>query len=323
MKMLSFKFYISIILVLSINVACSNAQVVINVDPSGYGDFSTIQSAINSVPSNNKNWVFINIKEGVYKEQVKIPLDKPFINLRGENKAKTLVVWDAHMGIDASATFISQADNIVVRSITFMNSYNYPLGKNTAPIKQAPAAMIKGDKCAFYDCDFVGLQDTLWDVSGRHLFKFCTIQGAVDFIFGNGKSIYEGCTLSVVGESLDPLAGFITAQGRGSADEDSGFVFKDCQIIGSGKTFLGRPWRPYARVIFYNSYMSAIITPEGWSPWLSQKDTVTFAESNCHGPGANSTGRVKWMKNLTQEELNFFINLSFIDDHGWLRTIQF
>ncbi|KAG9140210.1 hypothetical protein Leryth_014661 [Lithospermum erythrorhizon] len=293
------------------------------VDPSGNGQFSTIQSAINSVPSNNKNWIYINIKEGVYKEQVKIPYDKPFIYLRGQNKGKTMVVWDAHEGIDKSATFISEADNILVRSITFMNSYNYPLGENKNPLKQAPAAMIQGDKCAFYDCDFMGIQDTLWDVSGRHLFKFCTIQGAVDFIFGNGRSIYEGCTLSVVAESVD-VTGFITAQGRGSSNEDSGFVFKDCQIIGRGKTFLGRPWRPYARVIFYNSYMSGIITPKGWDPWRTQQtNTITFVESNCHGPGANSARRVKWMKNLSQVELELFTSLSFIDDHGWLKTIKF
>ncbi|KAG9129439.1 hypothetical protein Leryth_023972, partial [Lithospermum erythrorhizon] len=46
-------------------------------------------------------------------EQVKIPYDKPFIYLRGQNKGKTMVVWDAHQGIDKSATFISEADNIL------------------------------------------------------------------------------------------------------------------------------------------------------------------------------------------------------------------
>lgn len=55
----------------------------------------------------------------------------------------------------------------------------------------ALAAMILGDKSAFYKCGFLGFQDTLWDVQGRHLFKLCTIQGAVDFIFGAAQSIYE------------------------------------------------------------------------------------------------------------------------------------
>ncbi|KAG9157596.1 hypothetical protein Leryth_023895 [Lithospermum erythrorhizon] len=194
MKMLCFSTFLNfmnVILVLLITFASSNAQVVINVDPSGNGHFSTIQSAINAVPSNNVNWVYINIKNGVYKEQVSIPFDKPFIYLRGQNRRKTMVVWGAHDRIDQSATFITQANNTIARSITWQNSYNYPLNENKNPVTQAPAAMIAGDQSAFYHCSFIGLQDTLWDVRGRHLFKFCTIKGVVDFIFGNGQSIYE------------------------------------------------------------------------------------------------------------------------------------
>ena len=55
----------------------------------------------------------------------------------------------------------------------------------------ALAAIIWADKAAFYDCNFVGYQDTLCDMSGRHYFKDCRIEGAVDFIFGIGQSIYE------------------------------------------------------------------------------------------------------------------------------------
>lgn len=51
--------------------------------------------------------------------------------------------------------------------------------------------MIAGDKSAFYRCGFAGYQDTLWDDQGRHYFDHCSIQGAVDFIFGMGQSIYE------------------------------------------------------------------------------------------------------------------------------------
>lgn len=69
------------------------------------------------------------------------------------------------------------------------NSYNSNTSHN--PMRPALAAKIQGDKSAFYKCGFVGLQDTLWDVQGRHYFKYCTIQGAVDFIFGSGQSLYE------------------------------------------------------------------------------------------------------------------------------------
>jgi pectin methylesterase-like acyl-CoA thioesterase len=69
------------------------------------------------------------------------------------------------------------------------NTYNNPNWNN--PRRTAVAAMISGDKSAFYRCGFYGLQDTLWDDQGRHYYKKCTIQGAVDYIFGAGQSIFE------------------------------------------------------------------------------------------------------------------------------------
>lgn len=69
------------------------------------------------------------------------------------------------------------------------NSYNNP--KNSNPRTPAVAALIAGDKTYLYRVGMYGLQDTLWDAEGRHYFRSCTIQGAVDFIFGSGQSIYE------------------------------------------------------------------------------------------------------------------------------------
>ncbi|RWW32349.1 hypothetical protein GW17_00002989, partial [Ensete ventricosum] len=70
--------------------------------------------------------------------------------------------------------------------------------KNTAPMPgdgvegaQAVAMRISGDMAAFYNCRFHGYQDTLCDDTGRHFFKDCFIRGTVDFIFGNGRSIYQ------------------------------------------------------------------------------------------------------------------------------------
>lgn len=56
---------------------------------------------------------------------------------------------------------------------------------------QAVALKIEGDQCAFYGCGFYGAQDTLLDDRGRHFFKNCFIQGSIDFIFGNGRSLYQ------------------------------------------------------------------------------------------------------------------------------------
>ena len=55
---------------------------------------------------------------------------------------------------------------------------------------QAVALRVSGDKSAFYNCRILGFQDTLLDDQGRHFFKDCYVEGTVDFIFGDAKSIY-------------------------------------------------------------------------------------------------------------------------------------
>ncbi|PIN11559.1 Pectinesterase [Handroanthus impetiginosus] len=292
---------------------------IIVVDKSGGGNFTTIQAAIDSVPSYNTRWICIYIKQGVYREKVTIPFDKPFIYLKGAGSRSTFMVWDGHDSIATGATFTSQADNIIANGLTFMNSYNYPINGSGNPMMPAVAALIEGDRSAFYRCVFMGLQDTLWDVQGRHYFKHCTIQGAVDFIFGSGQSLYEGCTIAVVAGALNGSAGYITAQGRSEANETNGFVFKNCNIVGNGKTFLGRPWRDYARVVFYNTTMSDIIVPQGWDPWFSvgHEYDLSFDEIDCHGLGSDTSERVSWANKMRNTELQQLTSISFIDD-GWL-----
>jgi len=56
---------------------------------------------------------------------------------------------------------------------------------------QAVALRITSDMAAFYNCAILGYQDTLYDHNGRHYFKDCFIQGSIDFIFGDGLSMYK------------------------------------------------------------------------------------------------------------------------------------
>ncbi|KAJ1387838.1 Transmembrane protein [Sesbania bispinosa] len=278
------------------------------VDPSGHGNFSTIQSAIDSVPSNNKYWVSIKVKAGTYREKVNIPVDKPYIILKGEGKRRTLVEWDDHDTTSESPTFSIMADNIVVKSMSFRNSYNNPI--NNKPKVPAVAAMVSGDKSYFFRVGFFGLQDTLWDDRGRHYYKLCTIQGAIDFIFGAGQSLFERCSISVIGGALDPgLPGFITAQGRVNPKDSSGFVFKDCHVFGNGTTYLGRPWRGYSRVLFYKTNMSHIVQPTGWDAWnfLGHEDRITFAEYGNFGGGADTSKRE--LKSAMEEHVELMADL--------------
>nr|GEW20549.1 probable pectinesterase 29 [Tanacetum cinerariifolium] len=144
------------------------------VDQLGNGNYTTIQAAIDAIPSNNMQWICVYVKEGTYNEQVKIPMDKPMIYLKGAGKRKTNVVWGSYDAIDRTATFNCEADEIVVKSMTFINSYNYPC--NNKMSKPALATKIIGDRSAFYRVGFMGFQDTLWDARGRHYCKLFSIR---------------------------------------------------------------------------------------------------------------------------------------------------
>ncbi|KAE9454829.1 hypothetical protein C3L33_13275, partial [Rhododendron williamsianum] len=147
---------------------------------------------------------------------------------------------------------------------------------NVAPIArpgdvggQAVAIRIAGDQAAFWGCGFFGAQDTLHDDRGRHYFKDCYIQGSIDFIFGNGRSFYERCQMTSIANPVPAgrklINGAVTAHGRNSTDENSGFVFMNCSIGGTGRIWLGRAWRPFSSVVFAYSNMTDVIAPEGWN----------------------------------------------------------
>ena len=92
------------------------------------------------------------------------------------------------------------------------------------------------------------------------------------------------------------------------------------------ETYLGRPWQPYARVIFIHCHMDAIVHPlwTGWLPWnnnVTATRTVFFAEFENQGPGADVRGRVNWagFHNIKKasKAAKFTVN-NFIDGGAWL-----
>ncbi|XVF22840.1 hypothetical protein REPUB_Repub12eG0205700 [Reevesia pubescens] len=299
------------------------------VDKSGHGNFNSIQSAIDSIPPNNHQWIKLQINPGVYKEKVTIPREKPFIVLEGQHRNVTTITFDAHDKTDSSSTFTSNADNIVAKRITFMNSFNHALlprrlsSDDSIPqVKQAVAARILGDKCAFFECGFLGLQDTLWDARGRHYFQKCYIEGAIDFIWGDGQSFYEDCSIVVTVGAFSPQIrqGYITAQGRESSDDPSGFVFKRGRISGTVQPYLGRAYRAYSRVIFQETIMDVKVVPEGWLAWsfVGKEENFTYSEVNCKGQGSDTSKRVPWEKKLNSSQLKEFSKSSFVDQDGWI-----
>ncbi|KAI4378073.1 hypothetical protein MLD38_015610 [Melastoma candidum] len=294
------------------------------VDRHGEGHYRSVQEAVNSVPSGNNRWARIVINPGIYMEQLTIPGNKPCIFLDGSNRHLVTITFNKHSQTDTSATFSSYPKNVVIRGITFKNSYNVYGTKATTQVKQALAARVYGDKSIFYECGFIGVQDTLWDVTGRHYYHSCYIEGAVDFIFGGGQSYFEDCMINAT-VSLPPhhiTKGYVTAQGRSSPGDSSGFVFRRGTVVGARNVFLGRAYGPYSRVIFHETLLSAGVAPEGWDAWQfkGNEARITYAEVGCKGRGSNMTSRVRWAKRLDSLQMDKFSMSAFIDQEGWLAS---
>ncbi|CAA0838618.1 Probable pectinesterase 53 [Striga hermonthica] len=289
-----------------------------------YGDFTSIQQAIDSIPLVNVLRVLIKVHAGVYKEKVIIPALKSFISIEGAGADRTVVEWGdtaqtkgprgLPLGTYGSATFAVNSPYFIAKNITFKNTT--PVPEAGAVGKQAVALRISGDTAAFVGCKFLGAQDTLYDHLGRHYYKDCYIEGSVDFIFGNGLSLFENCEV----HAIATLTGAVTAQGRSSILEDTGFSFVNCKVTGSGALYLGRAWGPFSRVVFAYTYMDNIIIPKGWYNWgdPSREMTVFYGQYKCTGAGASFAGRVSWSRELTEQEAKPFISLTFIDGSEWI-----
>ncbi|KAF9609603.1 hypothetical protein IFM89_017698 [Coptis chinensis] len=95
-----------------------STAILIRVDQSGKGDFKKVQDAIDSVPSNNTELIFIWVKPGVYREKIVVPADKPFITISGSKPGTTIITWSDGGEIYESPTFSVLADDFVGRLLT-------------------------------------------------------------------------------------------------------------------------------------------------------------------------------------------------------------
>ncbi|XP_055809200.1 pectinesterase 1-like [Solanum dulcamara] len=300
-------------------VAAEANKIVIKVRTDGSGDFKTLTEAVKSIPEGNKRRVIIWIGSGNYTEKVKIERTKPFITLYGDPKNVPNIIFHGtakEYNIVESATVIVESEYFSAVNINFVNSAPRPDGKMV--LAQAAALRTGGDKASLYNCKMFGFQDTFCDDKGKHFFKDCYIEGTVDFIFGNGKSIYLNTETHVI--PGDPMA-MVTAHARDAETVDSGYSFVHCTVTGTGHTaYLGRAWRPFSKVVFSYTDMTDVVHPEGWSDngKPDNDKSVYYGEYKCKGAGATTARRVGYVKKLSDAEAKPFISLAYIEGSKWL-----
>lgn len=250
----------------------------------GTGNFATIQDAIDNAPANAAVPYAILIKAGHYHEHLYIPEDKPRLFLIGEDKSMVRVSDDRVSGgpnaspVDVAATLVSHATDGYFTGITFENSW----GTRHKDGPQALALYTKRDRTIVNNCAMLSFQDTYRTANvkdERNYVKDCFIEGAIDFIYGQGNVFFDHCTLNIVRRD----SGFIVAPKH---DEGTrwGYVFRNTTITAPGNpadtwVWLGRPWLHAPKAVFIDTRAEVTIPAEGWFDHMASLPAV-YADHN-------------------------------------------
>lgn len=280
----------------------------------GTGDFTTVQSAIDACPSGElRNIIFV--KNGTYKEMVNVPKGK-IISLIGESSDGVLITFDRNRGEGSDFTDFKDVttcqfygEDMYVEGLTIENS--------SGDVGQAEAHYVGSDRQTYKNCRFLGFQDTQRTNTGaRAYFKNCLVQGATDFIFGNGLMYYDDCIMNCV-----KGGGYVTAPAEYAfilkkTENKTGrilrftYILRNCDItadsdVDAGTYYLGRPWKEESGVYFLNCKLGKHIKSEGWQEWDGSENTACFAEYGSRDLAGNLVdiaGRANWSFQLAKED---------------------
>ena len=291
---------------------------VATVAQDGSGNYKTVQEAMNAVPTNNSSRFIIYVRNGVYKEKILLDSTKKFVTLIGEDKFKTILTYNDHTGklspsgdtinTRTSWSFKILANDFTAKNITFQNDAGFTAG-------QAVAVESDGDKAFFFNCRFIGNQDVLFtnNDKSRQYYENCYIEGTTDFIFGSSTVWFEKCHIHSKKNS------HVTAAST-PEEKEFGYIFNECILTGDTSLHnvsLGRPWRPYAHVMYMNCFIGEHIIPEGWSNWNNTDNykTTRYAEYKNYGPSSDPAKRIEWGRQLTDEEAKKYTIVNVLN--GW------
>jgi pectinesterase len=305
--------------------APAHAATTITVAADGSGNYTTIQAALSAASSGT----VVNVKRGTYHGQISIPASKPGITLQGTTGTATDVVItgdtpQSNGGATGSATVLNLAKNTTFRGLTIANTY-------AAHDSQALALYAGGDRQVYSNVRLLGYQDTFlsWGGTGKsqvrqYIYK-SYIEGAVDFIYGNGDVVIDSTTI----RSLDRGStnnGYITAAAT-NASNPYGILITKSTFVSSAAArtvALGRCWHAggaadaIGQVLVRDSTLGAHIRQAGaWQDMggFSWK-TCRFGEYGNTGAGA-STGTADRPQMGAATAANYTAQKYLAGSDGW------
>ncbi|KLO20294.1 pectin lyase-like protein [Schizopora paradoxa] len=274
-------------------------------------EFADVVTAVNALPNDDSTQT-IFIFPGTYEGQVNISRPGPTkilgytTDTMDFNQNVAVLAHSASLATstsdDTTGTLRIHSNNVALYNIDVRNDFGVAETNG-----QAIALSNYGSNFGAYASRFFSYQDTLLAEQGTQVYLKSYIEGAVDFIFGQkGQAFFQGNTIASKG------AGCVTASGR-STNDSTMYVFDQNTLVAApdafsnvtDKTFLGRPWEDFAKVIFKNTVINTPLNNTIWSIWNVDEpntDHVFFAEFNSTGPGVAGAMRPPFSTLLTSEE---------------------
>lgn len=296
-------------------------------------DVDTLCKAITLLPQDDRPAV-VHLAPGEYREKAVIA--RAHTTIEGDSAEQTRIVFGdgayeiledgMKRGTFRTATLRTDAAHITLRRLTIQN--------DAAPREragQAIALYADGDHLLAEDCILKSFQDTLFtaplpprevEKNGfigpkqyaprtpqRHTYRRCRIEGDIDFIFGGAAAWFEDCDIVTLDGREAKNLPFVAYACAPSTPQGQayGYVFSRCRFTCKGvpaaSTFIGRPWREWARVVLLACFLDAHIAPAGFDDWSGRaaSGTAYFAEHGSYGPGAGEN-RAPFFHQLSQEE---------------------
>jgi pectinesterase len=208
----------------------------ISVALDGTGQFKSINEALKSIPKGNRQRIVIYIKNGIYKEHIRI--DANCVTLVGQSRDKTRIEYtlsafspDANDKTFGRGTLSYYADDIIIQDMTIHNTV-----EEVGP--HAFAVFGRGDRFILQNCDVLSNgADTIasWKFKAMGMYYYANLKvtGCVDFVCPRGWCYMKNSTLY-------ELKNTAALWQQGVNDPNKKFVLKNCRIDGVEGFVLGR-----------------------------------------------------------------------------------
>jgi pectin methylesterase-like acyl-CoA thioesterase len=235
----------------------------------GSGDFTTVQGAVDAIPSDTAKRITVFIKSGRYEEIVYFR-HKRDITFLGESRDRTIVGYANNERFNGGPPGVRThevASSFPYRRAAFMadrstgiHLENFTL-ENFTPFggSQAEALILSGGRNSVRRVTLRSHQDTVQFNDSVYV-EDCDIQGDVDFIWGRGPAFFRNTVLRQL--SRGPYMWIR------STDASHGFVFDRCRFetaLGATSPLLGRNTENYpaSEVVLLDSVLGDI-DPVAW-----------------------------------------------------------